>query len=121
MLSLMIVFSSSIFALSPVGTSSETSVVETVEEDIQALTENVSARGNLLEGKNNITISENFEPIYVKDFLKKYPEIEVISFTRNGESIGFINFMGGIGENFIIKPNQEYEFITKQETQINEI
>ena len=69
----------------------------------------------LKEGKNKITTSPDFSPIYVKDFIKLNPDIEVISYNFENESTGYINILNGIGQNFIIYPEKEYEIVSKKE------
>jgi len=67
---------------------------------------------NLFDGKNFIEL--NFtEPFYAESFVKLNPSIEVISYTENNETIGYINIFGGIGDNFIIQKNKKYEVIVK--------
>ena len=72
------------------------------------LAQNILSETNLQKGKNNITTSENFKPIYVKDFIRKYPEIEVISYLDGNETVGYINLFNGIGENFLIQGYSGY-------------
>lgn len=73
----------------------------------------------LIKGKNNLTTKESFKPIYVKDFIKQYPEIEVISYNQDQKTIGFVNLFEGIGINFIIEPSKNYEIITKSNITIS--
>ncbi len=73
----------------------------------------------LEEGKNIIDIEIGFNPIYVTDLIKLYPEINTITYNESGEEIGYVNAFGGIGENFIIYANKTYEITTKQEVILN--
>ena len=78
-------------------------------------TQNNTQENNMLyAGKNNVTTSEAFRPIYVQDFMRQYPDIEVISYKDGEDTKGFVNVFGGIGENFIMRENRQYEFIVTQ-------
>lgn len=70
-------------------------------------------------GENFINLSFDFSPIYSRDLIENYPEISVITFNESGISGGYVNVFGGIGKNFLIEPNKEYEIITKKEVIIN--
>lgn len=74
---------------------------------------------NLIEGKNLINLSQDFDPIYVEDFVKIYPEITTITYNNGTHELGYVNVFGGIGENFIVYPNKIYEITTKGETSLN--
>jgi hypothetical protein len=67
----------------------------------------------LREGRNNITITEEFESTYASDLVKRYPQIESISVSEYGNTYGYINTMGGIGLDILIQPNKEYEIFSK--------
>lgn len=73
----------------------------------------------LHEGKNTVNISHNFNAIYVQDLVKIYPEIQTITYIENEKEVGYVNVFGGIGENFIIYPNQIYEISVKKEVGFN--
>jgi hypothetical protein len=73
----------------------------------------------ITEGKNIVNISYNFSPIYVKDLIKIYPEITTITFNDGNQEIGYVNVLGGIGENFIISENNIYEITTRKEVNLN--
>lgn len=73
----------------------------------------------LYEGKNVINMSIEFNPIYVKDLIKIYPEIQTITYNDSEQEMGYVNVFGGIGENFVIFPNKTYEITTKQEITLN--
>lgn len=83
-----------------------------VTSSIYAVTQ--TSEVQLIQGKNNVTTSQNFRPTYVSDFVRVYSFIDVISYKEENETVGFVNTFGGIGENFIMYPNQTYEIITKQ-------
>lgn len=72
----------------------------------------------LVIGKNNVTFNENFKPIYVKDFVKQYPEIQAVTYEEFGETGGYINHLQGIGENFILRPTKQYEIISSKNISI---
>jgi hypothetical protein len=63
-------------------------------------------------GKNTVYINLT-DPMYVRDFLKFNPGIEVISYHEGVETVGFVNYFNGIGENFIVYP-REYEIIMRE-------
>jgi len=62
----------------------------------------------LLEGENEILIPEQVSPFYVGDLIKSYPEILMVTYFEFEEEKGYVNAFGGIGEDFIIYPNQKY-------------
>jgi hypothetical protein len=68
---------------------------------------------DLTQGKNNIMLNIT-SPKNVKDFIRLNPSIEVISFKEENKTIGYVNIFNGIGENFVIQKNVEYEIIVKQ-------
>jgi hypothetical protein len=69
---------------------------------------------NLIEGKNNLSLNLS-SPIYVKDFVKLNPNIEVISYVEDNLTIGYVNYLGGFGKNFIVQAG-DYEIIAKKDT-----
>lgn len=73
-----------------------------------------SASIHLNSGKNIITFNNN-QPFHVKAFIKLNPDIEVISFNEENQTIGYINIYGGIGEDFLIDKNKTYEIIVGEE------
>jgi hypothetical protein len=73
----------------------------------------------LAEGKNVINISFEFNPFYVEDLIKIYPEIATVTYNDSKQEFGYVNAFGGIGNNFVIYPNRTYEIITKQEITLN--
>ena len=66
------------------------------------------------EGKFNLTINEYFPSIYVSQLIENNPEIQSISIQEYGRTFGYINTLGGIGTNFLIEPNRNYEIYTNQ-------
>lgn len=69
-------------------------------------------------GKNFINLSFEFSPVYVQDLVKNYPGISTITSNESGIIEGYVNVFGGIGKNFLIESNKEYEIITKKEETI---
>lgn len=68
----------------------------------------------LYQGKNIVEFNiTNF--FYVETLIKLNPEIEVVSYIQEGKSMGYVNFLHGIGENFIVE-NNVYEIITRKDT-----
>jgi hypothetical protein len=73
----------------------------------------------LIEGKNAINLSLDFNPVYVKDLVKIYPEIQTVTYNDTEQERGYVNVFGGIGDNFVIYPNKIYEITTKQDITLN--
>ena len=73
----------------------------------------------LYEGKNLVNISFDFNPLYVTDLIKIYPEIQTVTYNDSKQEFGYVNVFGGIGDNFVIYPNKTYEITTKQEITLN--
>ncbi|MCX6750038.1 MAG: hypothetical protein NTZ83_01120 [Candidatus Pacearchaeota archaeon] len=73
----------------------------------------------LSEGKNIINLSFEFNPLYVEDLVKIYPEIATVTYNESGQEFGYVNVFGGIGENFVIYPNKIYEITTQKEVNLN--
>ncbi|MGY4884737.1 MAG: hypothetical protein ACP5NZ_04130 [Nanobdellota archaeon] len=72
------------------------------------------------EGQNLLNLSNEFEPIYVQDLVKIYPEISTVTYIDSfGEKYGYVNVFGGIGQNFVVYPNSIYEITTKQNIDLN--
>jgi O-glycosyl hydrolase len=65
------------------------------------------------KGKNNLTIPLTTY-IDAKTLTEIYPEIEVISYEKNGKSIGYVNVFNGIGKNFVLESNKTYEVISNK-------
>lgn len=69
----------------------------------------------LEEGKNKIRLNFS-DAFYVDSLIKLNPDIEVVSYIDEyNQSTGYVNIFGGIGENFVIYPNAEYEIITRKD------
>jgi len=66
------------------------------------------------EGEYNLTISEYFPSIYASELIKENPEIKSIPIQEYGQTFGYLNILGGIGTNFLIEPNRNYEIYTNQ-------
>jgi hypothetical protein len=69
-------------------------------------------------GENQINFSFDFSPFYTQDLVKAYPEISVITHNENGVEEGYVNIFGGIGKNFLIESNKNYEIIVQKEVTI---
>ena len=70
-------------------------------------------------GKSNLTVLEYFPSTYVSELIDKNPEIQSISISEYGQTFGYVNILGGVGTNFLVEPNREYEIYTNQSTTIN--
>jgi hypothetical protein len=68
---------------------------------------------NLVEGKNILKL-DSAKPFYAKTLFLLNPGLDAISYTKDNETIGYVNVFGGVGENFIIFENQEYEVIARE-------
>ena len=71
-----------------------------------------------LEKGKNIVLFNSTDSFYVETLVKLNPEIEVVSFFNGEESIGYVNFFNGIGENFIVYSGNQYEIILKENATI---
>ena len=71
------------------------------------------------QGKFNFTILEYFPSIYASELIQTNPEIQSISIKEYGQTFGYLNTLGGIGTNFLIEPNKNYEIYTNQSITIN--
>ncbi len=71
---------------------------------------------DLEKGKNIVYINIS-EPIYVDALVKLNPEIQVISFTENNQTTGYVNVFGGVGKNFIVEA-RTYEIITSKQIKL---
>jgi len=69
-------------------------------------------------GESNFTIEEYFPPIYASQLIKTNPEIQSISTNKYGQTFGYLNALGGIGTNFLIESNNNYEIHTNSSTTI---
>ena len=73
----------------------------------------------LLEGENEILVPEYVSPFYVQDLVKGYPEILTVTYFEFQEEKGYVNLFGGIGENFIIYPNNTYNLTVNKNLEVN--
>jgi hypothetical protein len=73
----------------------------------------------LSEGKNLINLSSEFSPLYAEDLVKIYPDITTITYKVGDEEIGYVNVLGGVGENFVVYSHQIYEITVKREVILN--
>lgn len=71
----------------------------------------------LEKGKNTVVFN-NTEKFYVKTLFDSNENIEVVSYNFENKSIGYIRAFGGIGKNFIVESNKEYEVIVSENTTI---
>jgi len=67
----------------------------------------------LEKGKNVVMINLS-RPIYAETLINLNPDIEAISYSENNRTIGYVNVLGGIGQNFIVE-NREYEIIVSKD------
>lgn len=65
-------------------------------------------------GKSNFTIEEYFPAVYASELIISTPEIQSITIQEYGQTFGYLNTLGGIGTNFLIEPNRNYEIYTNQ-------
>ena len=65
---------------------------------------------NLAAGKNHVRFNLT-EAFYARDIVKWNPSITVLSYTGGNKTIGYVNLFNGIGDNFIIENNKDYEII----------
>lgn len=73
----------------------------------------------LSDGKNIINMSANFSPIYVGDLVKLYPEITTVTYNDGKQEMGYVNALGGVGDNFTVYPNNVYEITVTGEVTLN--
>ena len=69
------------------------------------------------KGENRLNWSSDRETT-AKELIIAYPDLEVISYYENNVSHGFVNTLGGIGEDFRLISGREYEIISKEEVLI---
>ena len=69
------------------------------------------------KGKNHIEINQT---LYAKELVSLNPEIESISYFDEflNKNIGYVDFLDGIGSNFLIEPGQIYEISVSEDTTI---
>ncbi|MGD9276123.1 MAG: hypothetical protein PVJ67_03035 [Candidatus Pacearchaeota archaeon] len=83
-----------------------------------ALVYPLTSSGIFLEKGKNIFLLNSSQNFYVADLVKLNPEIEAVSFYENNESKGYVNFLGGVGENFAIKDGVNYEIFMRENATI---
>jgi hypothetical protein len=83
------------------------SLVETNQQDYLSLK----------KGKNYVAFN-NTQDFYVNHLVDFNPEIEVVSYKEDNYSKGYVNSLGGLGENFLIKKDIEYEIILKEDKRL---
>ena len=69
---------------------------------------------NIPQGESNFTVLEYFPPIYASELILTNPQIQSITINEYGQTFGYLNTFGGIGANFLIEPNKNYEIYTNQ-------
>jgi hypothetical protein len=67
----------------------------------------------LKEGKNIARINLS-EPVYVETLMTLNPEIEAVSYMELNETVGYVNVLGGIGENFAVE-DRDYEIVVSKD------
>jgi hypothetical protein len=70
----------------------------------------------LKEGKNNFTILQEFPARYASDIIEENSNIQSITMYQYEQTFAYINIMGGIGTNFPIENNINYEIYTNAST-----
>jgi hypothetical protein len=65
---------------------------------------------DLITGKNQVRFNLT-EPFYVKDLVKWNPTISVVSYIEENKTVGYVNLFNGIGDNFVIDNDKDYEVI----------
>lgn len=77
---------------------------------VSSISYSIEDKNLLLYSGKNLVYLNNTEPFYVGDMIKLNPDIEYVSYqTSDNSTKGFINVFGGIGENFIVFSDVEYE------------
>lgn len=72
-----------------------------------------SNRISLKEGKN-IVIFNATNSFNVSILVKLNPQIEVVSYKEENVSFGYVNFLGGLGDNFEIMNGMSYEIYSSK-------
>ncbi len=70
------------------------------------------------QGESNFTVLEYFPSMYASELIAANPEIQSISVEEYGQTFGYLNTLGGIGTNFLIEPNKNYEIHSNQSATI---
>jgi hypothetical protein len=63
----------------------------------------------LVVGKNNVSVSEFFYPVYVGDLVANNPQIQSVTLVEGGVRLAYVNVFGGIGQNFLFESGKLYE------------
>jgi len=65
-------------------------------------------------GESNFTVEEYFPSIYASELIEKNPQIKSLTLKEYGQTFGYLNALGGIGTNFLVEPNKNYEIYTNK-------
>lgn len=69
---------------------------------------------SVTKGKNNVSFEKGQE-FFVSTLINLNPNIESVSYIDSeGKSHGYVNFAGGMGENFMIDSSKNYEIVSKE-------
>lgn len=69
----------------------------------------------LREGKNKIIFNET-NSFNASTLIKLNPGVEVVSYKEGNITFGYINFMGGLGDDFEIRKGVSYEIYSSKNT-----
>jgi len=88
--------------------------IESTLEDVFVLNASVDA---LVDGKNTVVFDEY---ITVEELIGKNNFIESVSYydPLEEKTIGYVNFFGGLGKNFLIIPGNEYEIFSSSKEKL---
>ena len=69
---------------------------------------------DLVEGKNYLYIDGY---AYASDIVESDEDIVSISYVDGliGQSVGYVDVLGGVGSNFLVRPDVEYEIIVRKD------
>jgi hypothetical protein len=67
---------------------------------------------SLNKGKNYLRFNAT-KPFYVETFVKLNPSVEAISYKEDNRTVGYVNIYGGVGKNFVIRSDIEYEVVSR--------
>jgi len=85
------------------------SLIRVTSEDVNSI--------ELYKGKNLVKLNHT-NPFYVKSLIELNRDIEAVSYLENNRTIGYVDIFGGVGENFIIQEDIEYEIIASRDTNL---
>jgi hypothetical protein len=93
--------------------------VNDIVSGVENSTRIVNASFDTLYKGKNLVVFDDY--INVQDLVLKNPKIETVSYydSFNQESVGYINFLGGIGKDFVIIPGNQYEIFVKSQINLN--